>query len=124
VGDIVIEEYPHPPVDLTDEIGVNVVLLDEILDRVAVIQVLRQVRNGNPGPPKDRFAATLPEGNLNGIVVGAVGHGGRILVGRMKACMDKALSTLLSPPTTTGGICFGEYTCSHSNWTILNREDF
>ena len=43
-------------------------LLDKGLDRVAVIQVLREVGDRNPRSPKDRLPAELSEGDLDGIV--------------------------------------------------------
>ena len=57
-----------PSVDLADEIGVNVVLLNDVLDRASVIEVLGEGRDRNPHSPADGGPAALPQRDLNGVV--------------------------------------------------------
>ena len=49
-----------PSVDLADEIGVNVVLLNDVLDRVSVIEVLGEGRDRNPRSPEDGAPPCFP----------------------------------------------------------------
>ena len=64
---VLVTEFPS--VDLADEVGVNVVLLNEVLDRVSVIEVLGEVRDRNPRSPEDgappRFPSEPSMGSLN-----------------------------------------------------------
>ena len=59
---VLVAEFP--PVDLADEVGVNVVLFDKVLNRVSVIEVLGEVRDRNPRPPKDGGPASHPPTEL------------------------------------------------------------
>ena len=63
------------PVDLPDEVEVDDVLLDEVLGRAAVLEVLGEVGDGNPCAPKDGLPTSFPEGHFNGILVGGTRHG-------------------------------------------------
>jgi hypothetical protein len=63
------------PVEPPDEVGGDVVLLDEVLGRAAVLEVLGEVGDGNRCAPKDRLPAPFPEGRFNGILAGGTRHG-------------------------------------------------